>query len=103
MTFRLMSDYNCFPIWVEMPGDPDNIDPSTLPISVRLAQDLMEWAHRYDRTLCHENPVESGFESDLLRSQFDVDGRYLWRRLQLEFGESVAVTYFSELHGQLER
>ena len=51
-----MPDYGCFPIWGMEDDNFGNIDPYSLPISKSLAEELLEWANKYDKTLNIEEP-----------------------------------------------
>lgn len=60
---KLMPDYGCFPIWGMEDDNFGNIDPYSLLISKSLAEELLEWAHKYDKTLNIDEPLNSRFEN----------------------------------------
>ena len=60
---KLMPDYGCFPIWGMDDDNFGNIDPYSLPISKSLAEELLGWANKYDKTLNIDEPINSGFEN----------------------------------------
>ena len=81
---RLMPDYHCFPLWEGSPGSVGNIDPRTLPISNDLASDLLEWSAVYNTTLNMDDPLSSGFPSEIEEARFKKMGYKLGERLQHE-------------------
>ncbi|RZI56585.1 MAG: hypothetical protein EOP37_23695 [Rubrivivax sp.] len=87
---KLMADYQCFPLW----GDGDNIDPASLPISDRLCEDLMTWALAFDATLVMDDPLSSGFPTEVDELEFKREGHRLKERLQAELGARSCVTSF---------
>ena len=60
---KLMPDYHCFPLWRIDDDICCNIDPYSLPVSNMLAEELINWANEYDKTLNMNDPVNSGFEN----------------------------------------
>jgi len=86
-----MPDYHCFPLWMVSEKSVGNIDPSSLPISVDLRESLMEWAKRYDATLCMEDPIRSGFSSSQAELEFRSIGGNLKTRLELELGSEFVI------------
>jgi hypothetical protein len=88
---KLMADYQCSPLWEASPGVIGNIDPGQLPISERLRRDLTEWADRYNSTLNHSDPAQSGFPNDSARAEFKHKGLELGERLKNELGDGFAV------------
>ena len=87
---RLMPDYECFPLW-EDGEEVGNIDPTTLPISAALQSALFDWAARYDATLNHDYPPESGFQSKADEQKFVEDAEALLNRLRTELGEDYVI------------
>lgn len=98
MKLRLMSDYNCYPLWEIRPSGARNVSPQEIPISDRLRQELLTWADQYDATLNREDPVSSGFVSQEAEEAFEEEGLRLWKALREELGESAEVSYFSQLN-----
>jgi len=97
MKIRLMSDYNCYPLWKVGPSGVQNVDPRELAISASLAKELLNWADVYDATLRRDDPASSGFSSSEAENSFENEGVRLWKALIKELGESSEVTYFSQL------
>ncbi len=66
---KLMAEVQCWAIWC-MEGT-DNIDPSTLPISPVLADDINQWSDVFDESYRFSDP---NFHTDLgSSSSFDMD------------------------------
>lgn len=94
---RVLSDYECHPLWLSGDQTYLNIPPGSLPISEELAGLLEQWAHEYDRTLDRDNPASSGFARPEDLRAFVQRGRELSVRLQSELGRSWRVVYFDQL------
>ena len=93
---KLMPDYGCFPIWGMEDDNFGNIDPYSLPISKSLAEELLEWANKYDKTLNIEEPLNSGFENfENIEKEniFKYEGEKLFKTLKLELGDQYTVIY----------
>ena len=93
---KLMPDYGCFPIWGMEDDNFGNIDPYSLPISKSLAEELLEWANKYDKTLNIEEPLNSGFENfENIEKEniFKYEGEKLFNKLKLELGDQYTVLY----------
>jgi len=99
---KLMTDYHCPPLWADDDVEVGPLDHDEFPLSPELKSALWDWAATYDRTLNQENPRDSGFSSDAERSEFDREGRRLWRALQQEL-PNVVVSYFSVRDYKLHR
>lgn len=99
---KVMADYGCFPLWDATPTGPRNLDPSELPISEDLAEELGRWAARYDRTLNRNDPPASGFPTSREHLGFVEEGRHLASRLAKELGSTYLVLYFNDLVGRAE-
>ena len=95
---KLMPDYGCFPIWGMEDDNFGNIDPYSLPISKSLAEELLEWANKYDKTLNIEEPLNSGFENIEKENIFKYEGEKLFKKLKLELGDQYTVIYPSKQH-----
>jgi hypothetical protein len=76
-----MADYDSFPLWLRDPDGTANVDPTTLPISPELAQELLHWADVYDGTLNRADPAEPGFPDPAAEDDFYASGEGLARRL----------------------
>ena len=57
------------------PIQPDSLN--TLPIPVDLQHALQQWADRYDGTLNHHYPPDSGFASADDEEAFELEGKHL--------------------------
>jgi hypothetical protein len=90
-TLKLMTDYQCYPLWEASPGEVGNIDPNLLPLSTSLQAQLLDWADVYDKTLNWEDPATSGFASVDAVDEFKAQGMRLADRLREELGPEFAV------------
>ncbi len=88
---KLMPDYQCFPLWEAAGGTVGNIDPSSLPISQTLKDDLVQWAQSFDATLNLDDPAISGFQNIQEENAFIQLGNELGIRLQAELGQDFEV------------
>lgn len=91
MLIKLMPEYECFPLWGYINNELSNINPESLPISKRLKDDLNQWADGYESTYSRNNPIESGFSSELEEKKFLNDAYALKNKLQLELGLSYEI------------
>lgn len=98
---KLMAEYGGTVLWSVGGEHPGPIDPATLPLDPALRAAVQAWAETYDRTLNEDDPLDSGFASEVEEEAFDQEGRRLGRRLQDQLGPDWVVTYQSELSGQL--
>jgi len=96
---RLMPEYDCFPLWEEVVDGVKNVDPSTLPLSPELQQDLDKWADDYESTMNPDYPPESGFPSAEIAADFDGRGHELWQRLTKELTDNAKISYYSVTDG----
>ena len=92
---KLMTDYDCYPLWEESSDGVDNIAPSSLPISESLAERIDAWGDEYDKTMNNEDPAASGFLSEQAMVIFEGKGKALFGELKQELGGEFTVTYFS--------
>lgn len=99
-TFKLMADYECWPVWETTDGQYCNIDPQTLGVSDELVARIEAWADTYDAALNRDDPASSGFASDADRLTFETEGLAIWWALQLALPEAE-ISYFSELFQRL--
>jgi hypothetical protein len=91
---RLLTDYECHPLWEEFSDGIANIAPSSLPISKDLTTNLDAWSDVFDGTLNQEDPASSGFSSDEALIEFNLEGERLSQCLKRELGESYSISYF---------
>lgn len=99
-SFKLMPDYECWPLWETTDGEFCNLDPETLGLSEELLEQIELWADRYDASLKPDDPEHSGFQTDEQRLGFERDGLLIWWALQLELPDAE-ISYFSELFQRL--
>lgn len=85
---RLMADYDCWPTWDDETSR--NIDPTSLPITRRLAEQLAAWAARYDASLDRSDPPSSRLPDP---QHFVADGRLLAELLARELAGIASVQY----------
>lgn len=88
---KLMTDYECHPLWHIGPDEFGDIGPATLPVSDEMKADLAQWAEAYDQTLDRDDPPNSGFESEVLEAEFKAQGHRLAERLREELGADFIV------------
>lgn len=94
--FKLMADYECWPVWDMSDGGYLNTDPRELGLDTGLTERLEAWAELYDKQLNHEDPAASGFATDDARRAFDEAGVLLWWQFQLALPDAE-IFYFSEV------
>src|SRR4051812_18027096 len=95
MKLRLMTDYDCYPIWERTPGGLRNVAPESLPIPADLAKAIEAWADRYDNILNREDPASTAFASEDDERDFEETGLRLWIALREALGDRAEVTYYS--------
>lgn len=88
---KLMTDYECHPLWHVGPDEFGDIDPATLPVSDERRLELAHWDKDYDQTLDMDDPPSSGFESEALEAEFKAQGHRLAERLRDELGTDFIV------------
>jgi len=96
---KLMTDYQCFPLWGVAPDDIGDIDPASLPLSDATQQRLLAWAHTYDCTLDHDDPSAAGFATIQEAAAFEKEGIALWLQLQQELGADFEIWFFNDSTG----
>ncbi len=91
---KLMADYQCYPLWeYDELGLIGNLNPESLPISRSLIDRLDNWSSLYDKTLCLDNPVESGFSSYEDELYFKAMGEGLAKELKDELEGKYNIIY----------
>ncbi|MDV3349815.1 hypothetical protein D0962_21105 [Leptolyngbyaceae cyanobacterium CCMR0082] len=90
-TLKLMADYDCFPLWEILDNDLKNIDPSDLPLSNKLRNSLKIWSDKYNATLNYDDPINSGFESEIDEQKFEQEGEALFKFLKKELGREFRI------------
>ena len=98
-SIKVMTDYQCFPIWHYGSDTVGDIDPASLPISKELAVSLLDWASTYDETLNRQDPVKSGFSTEAAETEFIEKGLELAQMLKCEL-KSTEVYYYHEGMGR---
>ena len=98
---KVMADYGCHPLWDLSQTGPGNVNPSDLPISPSLREDLSGWARSYDGTLNQGYPPGSGFDSREQHEEFVTVGLQLAIRLSEELGSQYLVLYFDDRTGKV--
>ena len=101
----MSADYCCgFPLSVvDEDGHPQVRNPAALPISEGLIAGLADWKYRFDATLNHEYPPESGFGSSDAENEFYADGLCLAAALAIELLDSHLVEYHDDRYPAGER
>ena len=86
---KLMPDYDCWCLWNTEPvHDEDyNLNPNALPLSDNLKLDLSKWEELYDSTLNRNDPINSGFKTEVDQKVFDEIGLNLFQRLKQELSD----------------
>jgi hypothetical protein len=97
---KLMADYESFPLWQRDRSGTTNIDPTTLPISPELAEELLRWAEIFDSILNRSDPLASGFSSPAAEDDFYVQGQNLAGRLAAELASRYTVEFFDGRDGR---
>ena len=92
---RLMTDYQCFPLWKIGDKTVENISPDELPISKNLKEKLFAWQKKYDETLNMDDPTASGFKTSAEKESFEEDGLIIWKLLLEEIGNFYNIKYYS--------
>jgi hypothetical protein len=90
-TIKLMTDYECFPLWEISDDVSENLDPCKLPISEELKCALQNWANQYDETLNHQDPLASCFASESAEKLFQEEGEKLFQWLEKELGSTFKI------------
>ena len=98
--FKIMADYESWPIWETTGGQYTNMDPVLLELPQDLVARIEAWADTYDATLKADDPSSSGFPDDDARSAFETEGLSIWWSLQMARPDD-RFDYFSELMQRL--
>lgn len=93
MHIKLMSEYECYPLWCYEDDIPINIDPESLFISDALKNDITKWSEKYEATYVKQNPIEFGFKTQSEERKFIEEGYILESRLQKELGTRYKVSF----------
>jgi hypothetical protein len=87
MKIKVMTDYECAPLWWDEAGRIGDIKPEDLALSPQLVTELWAWAGTYDATLDHDDPRASGFASASDEQAFEEQGRLLASAVASELPE----------------
>ncbi|GEM_PF-2592335 len=97
---KLVPDYGCQPLWW-LNGEPNEIDPQTLPLKAKTQARLRQWAETYNAILNLADPIASAFPSVEAENSFEREGIRLWQKLRHELATEYEVFYYSYKIGQL--
>jgi hypothetical protein len=100
---KIMPEYQCFPLWLKGDGIFENISPDDLPISNALKIRLTNWQNKFDSTLNHDYPPESGFKSLVEEDLFEEEGRKIWTQILEELHSEYDIQYFSVKDNKIYR
>ncbi len=103
---KLLPDYGCPPLWWlngGPNGEPNEIDPQTLPLKAKTQARLHQWAETYNAILNLADPIASAFPSVEAENRFEREGIMLWQKLRHELATEYEVFYYSYKIGQLLR
>ncbi len=89
---KVMTDYDCPPLWNGDSVGP--IEPRSLDLPESLILGLEAWHKWYDETLVRDDPATSGFSSDGELALFVATGELLATRLANVLGDATEVVYF---------
>lgn len=98
---KVMPDYECFPLWKVGVQSVENVSPNDLPISQELKGMIYDWQYKFDTTLDKNDPLNSGFKSDMEMRDFERDGKKIWELLSKELNGRYIVKYYSIVDGNL--
>lgn len=84
MKIKVMTDYDCAPLWWDDREQVGDVRPEDLGLSPQLVADLWSWASTYDATLDRDDPRASGFASEAEKQAFEEQGRLLSRAVASE-------------------
>jgi hypothetical protein len=97
MKIKVMTDYDCAPLWWDSSDGVGDIRPEDLPLSDGLRRDLWNWQATYDAILVRDDPRLTAFPSEAAEQAFENQGRRLTERVANELGPSVAVRYWRDI------
>jgi len=100
---KLMTDYDCFPLWETSNGGVENIAPNSLKISEELIKSLYRWAAAYDATLNQDYPPDSGFATEEELENFEKEGRKIFNELRHQLKNRFEYSYYSQKESKLHK
>ncbi|WP_374414696.1 hypothetical protein [Novosphingobium colocasiae] len=87
MKIKVMTDYECAPLWWDEAERTGDIKPEDLGLSLHLCTELWAWAGTYDATMDRNDPRLSGFASASDEYAFEEQGRLLASAVASELPE----------------
>jgi hypothetical protein len=81
--FKLMADYDTFPLWAMDDGLIGDFAPQDLGVSAELTADLWAWANAFDASLDPHDPANSRWSAERHRQHVE-EGVALARRIKRE-------------------
>lgn len=100
-TIKLMSDYQCYPLWAMGNEAPANLAPNTLPLSSETLLGLEKWAAMFDSWMDLEEPASTTEPSATQVATFEAEGIRLWKQLRRELAPTYEVYYKSIMQNRL--
>ena len=91
MRIKMMPDYKRHPLWWDVPGRDEDIDPASLGLSASLVSELKDWSDYWDETQISDEHGNSGFPGQAALRAFEERGRALAERIGRELGPGVRV------------
>jgi hypothetical protein len=98
---KLMTDYQCEPLWWADGERVGPFDPASLPLSDETQQELAAWAERYEHWINLADPGNSPEVPASEQEAFESEGLRLWGKLRQELGPDYHISYFSQLQNQV--
>ncbi len=91
---KFIYEYQCWPLWhmdYEIDGEMGNIDPTILPISMQLINQLDEWSKAYDEMFVSNESSDKAFKNFKSFEAFLEKGVVLAKMLQCELGNEFQI------------
>ncbi|WP_144770057.1 hypothetical protein [Herbaspirillum sp. SJZ099] len=92
-TIRLLAEYLAPPFFDPSIENMGHIDPSDLPISKNLCNEINDWNQEFQKTFCDFYPPDSGFPTPDAELDFKRRGAVLAEKLQAELGKEFHIEY----------
>lgn len=93
---KLMTDYNCHPLWWYDSEKVGNINPEMLPLSPEIIARLHAFAEAKDARLDWDYPPNTPPLTAAEIEMIEQEGVSLWQELKSELKSQYEVVYFSE-------
>ncbi|TCT18673.1 hypothetical protein EDC51_101397 [Bibersteinia trehalosi] len=92
INLKFYPDFFCYSLWVLYDdGNVENIDPTNLPISNELKNDISTWGDKYN-AIYDDYPPNSNFKSKKDETEFFIQGACLYNRLITELPSKYKVS-----------